>query len=598
MKTAADRNPTPLFTESERRPIEIREASPSRFRVVQVARRLGPALARLALGWATGRLRPEEAGRLLREPIERLGGLWVKFAQLLSLRHDLYGAEFCHELMRVQDRAVGFPGDGARRIVEEDLGAPIEAIFSSFTETPVAAASIGQVHRATLRKEGVVVAVKVQRPGIRATFERDMRLIAGFVGILRRFASFRRLRLEDIAVEFQSAIQEELDYRREAYYIRQMRRVLSGMKVISPRTWKRYNRARVLVMEYLEGVFMSDVLAVQAKDPDRLARWLTENDVEPGKVGRRLYRAFLRMVLDEPFFHSDLHPGNVMVFRGGRLGLIDFGAVGMLHADFRRPLCEYLRAIGERDFVDAIDRMMFLFEPIPPMDIDEFKREMLKVLRQWDANTRLSCLPFNQRSAVYLYGEFGRVARTFGVPISWTYLRVDRANFTMSVSLSHLSPDISFPKEMRNVTRRIVGRALRRLRPDPDRLRGTMLAVRNAATRIAGASGGVESMMRRSSLGIQATTSKASFALASAFRSVRLALDALGLFLLAAFVHQVVVPLPLDATPLSVDDLVLGVPELGRLDWVAVALLYASVRRAVREALEILGRKEGGSYGL
>ncbi len=588
--------PTSILDRRLRPPVRIRSKSQLSHRRLRLAGALVALLARCVVLVVRRRLTATEVGRVARRFVEDLGGMWVKLAQLASLRYDLYPGDFCLELMKVQDQAQGFPGAEARRIVEEDLGRPIEEVFSSFDEAPIAAASIGQVHVAVLLREGCRVAVKVQRPEIVHAFDSDLRLLRLVFWFLRRIRRLKRLQLAEVLLELSEALEEELDYRREAYHIRRMRRILRKMDVLAPKTWKRYNRRRVLVMEYFDCVFMSDYLTTLQRDPERARAWLAENDIDPGQVGRKLYRTFLRQTLEEPYFHSDLHPGNIALFRGGRLGLIDFGAVGPVFADFRRPMIRYIRSMGERNFKQTIDRMMFVFEPIPPIDLDEFKREMYRVILEWDANTTIPTLPFHQKSAVYLYTEMGKLALRFNLPFDWTYLRVDRANVTMNTSLMHLCPDMVFPKEIARYFEGHVRRQLARAVPDAEWFTGTALAVRKAARRIAETSDNVESLFKRSSVGMQANTSKVAFAFLAVTRIGRHILEATGVLLVLAFLEQQLGALPGIGTAVLTDSLVGRFPSLGWADWLLAVGLFLSFRRMFQECEEILGRKDGGSY--
>ena len=268
------------------------------------SRRAFGRLVRLLLVYvwqrATRRYDPGAFGRRMRIDFERLGGVWVKVGQLVALRKDLFDVRFCLEIGRFHDRATACRGEVARAVVESVFGRPIDEIFAEFDPRPVAAASIGQCHVARLHGSGLRVAVKVQRPDAPASFARDLRLVRRLIRPLRWMGAWPHFRLHDFVWELENIVKEELDYRCEKSALRSMRRNLRRHdKVYVPRAIDRWCSARVLVLEYVDGVFMSDVLATLDRDPDRVRTWFLENDSDPEEVARRLYGSYLRQLLED-----------------------------------------------------------------------------------------------------------------------------------------------------------------------------------------------------------------------------------------------------------------------------------------------------------
>ncbi len=235
------------------------------------------------------RIGPRQKAILVREFLERRGGLWIKISQTLASRHDALPEVYCDELGKLFDSATAFPWEEARRVIEESLGRPVEEVFGEFSQVPIAAASIGQTYRARLRWNDANVAVKVRRPYVEAVFRRDLRLVRVLASILERIPRFQHLHPLDMHGELELMLLEELDFRVEATLIRDMRRSLKKHRVHVPRVFFRYCNREILVMSFFEGVLMSDYLRVLDEDPLRVADWQAENEIDPRKLARRIY---------------------------------------------------------------------------------------------------------------------------------------------------------------------------------------------------------------------------------------------------------------------------------------------------------------------
>jgi ubiquinone biosynthesis protein len=286
-------------------------------------------------------------GRHLREMLDELGPTFVKFGQLLSTRPDIVPAEILVELRQLQDAVTPFPYADVERMIEEDLRAPIDRLFTSFDPVPVAAASIGQVHLAELPSRRHV-AVKVQRPGAARQIERDLALLYQVARIVKRRVD-RLDFIDPVAVvdEFARSIRRELDYRIEARTAEIFRRnFASDPRVLIPRVYGTYSSGRVLTLERLEGIQLADL----------------DLDATPMEERRRLAiliaETWLEMIFRHGQFHGDPHPANIFVLEDRRLGLVDFGMTGSLSdGDMRRLTRLLLDAVNEN--VDALPRRLY-----------------------------------------------------------------------------------------------------------------------------------------------------------------------------------------------------------------------------------------------
>jgi ubiquinone biosynthesis protein len=281
---------------------------------------------------------PLSSAERLREALVALGPTFVKLGQAFSTRPDLLPAEFVHELGKLQDTVPSFPSHIAIATIEESFGRPISELFVSFDPTPLAAASLGQVHAATL-PGGERVVVKVQRPDIAGRINTDLAILADLAGLAEeRIALAAQYHLSDLVHEFTMTLRAELDYRREGRNADRFRQLFTDMsEVYIPRIYWEYTEERVLTSERLFGVKINDLpgLAAAGIDPVLLAHGSME--------------VILQEIFAFGFFHSDPHPGNFFALDGNRLGMVDFGQVGSLDRPTTQGLLLLLAALVDHD---------------------------------------------------------------------------------------------------------------------------------------------------------------------------------------------------------------------------------------------------------
>jgi ubiquinone biosynthesis protein len=289
------------------------------------------------------RRRLADRGERLRLALQELGPIFVKFGQAVSTRRDLLPADIANELAKLQDRVPPFPGTAAREIIERAHGRPVTETFSAFDETPLAAASIAQVHAANLR-DGTEVVVKVLRPGMNEIIRRDLEVLYALAGLAERYwAESRRLRPLEIVAEYEKTILDELDLMREAANASQLKRNFLGSDLLYvPEIYWDYCRINVMVMERIHGIPISDMERLRAVGTD--IALLAENGV----------RIFFTQVFRHNFFHADMHPGNIFVMvdepRNPRYAAVDFGIVGTLDPRDQNYLAENFLAVFDRDY--------------------------------------------------------------------------------------------------------------------------------------------------------------------------------------------------------------------------------------------------------
>jgi ubiquinone biosynthesis protein len=283
-------------------------------------------------------LHRKPAAERFRMALEELGPTFVKFGQILSSRRDLINEAFFNELRKLQDEVPSFPSADAVKIVERELGRPLGKVFKMFDETPIAAASIAQVHRATLL-DGGEVAVKIRRPDIEKVIEID-------VAILLDVARFLETHVEElsalnpvgVAQEFARVIEREMDFTYEARNMERFAKQFKGNRWIRvPRVHRECSTGSVLTMEYLAGFRMDD--------PEQLRA----NGIDPALLAERISRLIFQQVFRHGFFHGDPHPGNATILAPGVLVLYDYGMMGVLSVPFRENIANMVVGLVEKD---------------------------------------------------------------------------------------------------------------------------------------------------------------------------------------------------------------------------------------------------------
>jgi len=345
---------------------------------------IGRVATRHGFGYLLDRRRASDTeldadrGRRLREMLDELGPTFVKFGQVLSTRPDVVPPDIVAELRQLQDNVSPVPIEEVERVVREELGLTIEQAFVEFDEQPVAAASIGQVHRATLPNDTHVV-VKVQRPNAARQIESDLKLMASAARVAReRVRQLDFIDTGELVEEFGRSIRLELDYQQEARNAETFRRNFAAdTRIAVPRVWWRYTTGRLLTLDRLEGTHIGDLDLTSWEDEARRDLAYTMTD------------AWMTMIFRHAFFHGDPHPANIMHLEDGRLGLIDFGLAGRLtDLDMTRLTRLFVDAATEN--VGALPRRLSDLGVRYPHDREEELRARLEELYYRYYGSRLS----------------------------------------------------------------------------------------------------------------------------------------------------------------------------------------------------------------
>lgn len=305
----------------------------------------------------------------LRRRLERLGPTYIKLGQILSLREDLLPRSLTDELKHLLNRLPVVPLDVLGRIIEKDLKRPIDELFLHIDPVPLGSASIGQTHRAVTR-DGEAVILKVVKPGIRRTLERDARLLKMLAAVLNLF--LERFQPRQLVNEFCTYTLREVDLRREAENAETFTANFADVPdVVFPKIYHAYSGREVLCMEFFDGLSPDSEAARQL--PEEQRRHLTD-------LGAM---AIIRMLYRDGFFHADLHPGNLIILPGPKVGFIDLGMVGRLDEDLRRALLYYYFALVMGDGENAARYLTAIALPGHGADPNGFRRDAVEVANRW-----------------------------------------------------------------------------------------------------------------------------------------------------------------------------------------------------------------------
>jgi ubiquinone biosynthesis protein len=311
---------------------------------------------------------PSRAVRL-RLAFEELGPTFVKFGQALSTRADLLPADVVAELTLLQDAVPPLPAGVAEQAIQEALGHSVGDVFQDFSTEPLAAASIAQVHRATLRS-GEMVAVKIRRPGIETVIEADLAILSELASLAERHIADAALySLSELVTEFARTIRREQDLVREGRLIERVASQFAGDPTVRfPRICWPLTTTGVLTMEFLDGVKVSAVRTSEAPD------------LEPRLVAHRGADAVLKQILVHGLFHADPHPGNILVLPGNIVAFVDFGIVGRVDREMRETLAETILAIGRRDAGRLADIVVRVATPLRTVDMTALRVDLAEML--------------------------------------------------------------------------------------------------------------------------------------------------------------------------------------------------------------------------
>jgi ubiquinone biosynthesis protein len=321
---------------------------------------------------------PEQIEKLshperVRIALEELGPTFVKLGQILSTRPDLIPLEYVQELSKLQDQVPSFPYDDVREIIKSETGRFPEEIFHSFHKKPIAAASLGQVHKAILKDTEEEVAIKVQRPNIQQTIEVDLEIMLHLASLMERHVTeMEILHPTRVVNEFVRSIEEELDYTIEASHIEHFaRQFLDDETIYVPKVYRELTSQRILVMEFIDGI--------KASELDRLIK----DGYDLQEVASRGADSILKQICVYGFYHADPHPGNIFVLPNNVVCFIDFGMMGRISQQEREDFTDFVELLINKDENKIVDALLKLTNFAEDPNRSELQRDLMEFIDRY-----------------------------------------------------------------------------------------------------------------------------------------------------------------------------------------------------------------------
>ncbi len=374
----------------------------------------------------------------IRLVFEELGPTFIKFGQLLSLRSDLIPGQLLFELSKLQDEVPPEEFSAIKDQIEKSLKSPLEDIFSDFDPDPIAAASLAQVHQARLKNEKKIVAVKVQRPGIRQLIKNDLDILAGFARhIHERIELLQVYNLPLLVEEIRKLLLSELNFEREARNIRLAQNNFKDFpSMYLPDVYPAYTSSRVLVMDMVKGI--------KLRNADKLC------DPEKEILAKNGLKACLKQILVDGFFHADPHPGNIFVLDNGRLSFLDWGMVGRLTPQTRFKLISLIEGFIEKDSEMVMEVFLSLSQKKSLLYKENLHRELIELLDDYHS------IPIKDINIGQLLTSITNIFHEYDIHLQSDLAIMIKAMVTSEGSARLLCPDLNIIDEARPFIRELV----------------------------------------------------------------------------------------------------------------------------------------------
>lgn len=398
------------------------------------------------LQWGKRRLlrRPADphltTAQRVRVTLESLGPTFIKFGQVLSTRPDLLPDDIITELLHLQERVPPFAGDIAVAEVEAELGGSIKTLFAEFDPEPLAAGSLGQVHRAR-HHDGTELAVKIRRPDALANVERDLSLMAETAPAFALIPQFAVFDPPGLVAQFSRSVRRELNFRREGKTMMEFRRLFEKDATLRvARVYEDLTTDAVLTMEFVDGA--------RADDPETLRNL----GLEPKQLAANGARIFLKQVFEFGLFHGDPHPGNIRVMKDGRIALIDFGMVGTLDGAMRDRLVDLLVAVVRNRVEQGVELVQELGRPIGPVDVSLLRADVADFLDRYYG------VPLDQLRIGRMLGDFISLMSNHGLRCPSDLMLLLRALISLDGLGRKLDPSYNLAAEVAPFIEQVVRR--------------------------------------------------------------------------------------------------------------------------------------------
>lgn len=445
--------PTPLVPRGGVMRPNVIPPCDKKFRHLVTAYRLFVGIVSLVWIVAKGKRNSIVFAKRVRKMFEDLGYLWLRAAQLLAMRTDVFSEKMCQELAQVKNHRMAFPVEISRQIVEQHTRGEFADSYDEFQEQPFAVLTIAQIHRAHLKKENVWVAVKVMRPDAPDIYAKDMAFYRFIVRLLSRLKVGTHLRLDEALWELDAIAKEETDYRYELTHTETMKKNLRRHGILVPQPMRDYCNAQVLVSEYITGVILSMYLTAIENGADNLDSWEVANNVDRHIVAKTLYTSFFRQLFEDNVCHGDLNANNIVLLRDSRVALINFDSVDRPEANLLVKMRLITQAISENELQKAADYFLSLSPSFPMVDVNAVIEDMVRSLRAWYLRTPVRNVEYSDKAIGRLFADLLRIMNDKKIMISWGLIKINRSWYQMDATMEQLYPEINHTKTFRRYFR-------------------------------------------------------------------------------------------------------------------------------------------------
>lgn len=373
----------------------------------------------------------------LRKAFEKLGSTFIKFGQLLSLRPDLVPPEFIAEFEKMQDKVPPFSYAEAKQIIEKELKKSLNKIFTSFPQKPFASASISQVYKAKIKNQ--TLAVKVQRPNIQRQMEIDIEIMYKIADLLEQHIPIlKEYNIKSIIHEFEKWTLKELNFEIEAYYAQRIKENFKGSTIIKiPKIYPSLTTSKVLTMEFLEGIPLHDIEKIKKKK------------FNIKKIIRNGYYVFLKQVFVDGFFHADPHPGNILILKDGKIGLIDFGILGRFDKKLKRYALDIFHTFVNNE-PDKTVGIILRMNPAADIDKEAFRNDVRDIFEH------LHCTPIEELQIGPLIKETLSAANKHHLKIPVDFVLYGKTIAILEGITLRYQPDFDIPAESKLILKKLL----------------------------------------------------------------------------------------------------------------------------------------------
>ena len=378
---------------------------------------------------------PDTAPYHLRLAMQELSGAFVKIGQLLSLREDLIPKEYTHEFSKLQDKVEPFPYEQVKQITESEFNKSIHQVFLKFEKDPIAAASVGQVHRAIL-KDGKKVAVKVQRPKIDEIFKTDIDLLYHLAGLVEKhYPDLKQYNLGQIVKEFEDYTNKELNYLIEARNVEIFYKNFLNYKNIKiPKPYLQYTTKKILTLEYIDG------------------KKVLEAEINKGKVVKIISDCFIKQVLEDGVFHADPHPGNIFILKDQKIAFLDFGIIGKVDYALRNKIEKLFISLVQADKDMLASSFMELGFVAKDINVEQLKEDMVSHLGPYYD------VSLNQIDICSAFYDLMALSRKYQMKLPSNFVLLIKAMATTEGFCKELDPNYNFVKSSKHYVDKILSK--------------------------------------------------------------------------------------------------------------------------------------------